>query len=78
MTISRYPGLTGSASAAGSSAAGSNGLREIQASATVPAIGMFLWINRQSLRIGRGTGDFVVTLAKLEKALLQPDVRPPT
>ena len=33
---------------------------------------MFLWINRQSLRIGRQTGDFVVTLAKLEQALLNP------
>lgn len=73
MTISRYPGLTGGA-AAGSN--GSNVLREIQAAATVPAIGMFLWINRLSLRIGRSTGDFVVTLAKLEQALLQPEVGP--
>ena len=37
---------------------------------------MFLWINRQSLRIGRQTGDFVVTLAKLEQALLNPATDP--
>lgn len=38
--------------------------------------GMFLWINRQSLTIGRQTGDFVLTLAKLEQAILNPKTDP--